>query len=97
MIISNEMIEVFMESLSANEAKTHFGDLLLKVQRQPVQINRNGKAVAVVVSVDDYLNLESLKMQNLKALVAQAKEDIAAGRVIEGDLYFDNLLNGKFD
>ena len=49
-----------MESLSANEAKMHFGDLLLKVQREPVQINRNGKAVAVVLSVDDYVNLESL-------------------------------------
>lgn len=48
-----------MESLSANEAKTHFGDLLLKVQREPVQINRNEKAI------DDYLNLESLKMENL--------------------------------
>ncbi|KTD07112.1 type II toxin-antitoxin system Phd/YefM family antitoxin [Legionella jamestowniensis] len=86
-----------MESLSANEAKTHFGDLLLKVQREPVQINRNGKAVAVVLSVDDYLNLESLKMQYLKIRVEQAKEDIAAGRMIDGDVFFDDLLNGKFD
>lgn len=86
-----------MESLSANEAKTHFGDLLLKVQREPVQINRNGKAVAVVLSVDDYLNLESLKMQYLKTRVEQAKEDVAAGRMIEGDMFFDDLLNGKFD
>ncbi len=97
MIISNEIIEFFMESLSANEAKTHFGDLLLKVQREPVQINRNGKAVAVVLSVDDYLNLESLKMQYLKIRVEQAKEDIAAGRMIDGDVFFDDLLNGKFD
>ncbi|MDI9818068.1 MULTISPECIES: type II toxin-antitoxin system Phd/YefM family antitoxin [unclassified Legionella] len=86
-----------MESLSANEAKTHFGDLLLKVQREPVQINRNGKAVAVVLSVDDYLNLESLKMQYLKTRVDQAKEDVAAGRIIEGDVFFNDLLNGKFD
>ncbi|AWN75937.1 TPA: type II toxin-antitoxin system Phd/YefM family antitoxin [Legionella pneumophila] len=83
-----------MESLSANEAKTHFGDLLLKVQREPVQINRNGKAVAVVLSVDDYLNLESLKMQYLKTRVEQAKEDVAAGRIIEGDVFFDDLLSG---
>ncbi len=86
-----------MESLSANEAKTHFGDLLLKVQREPVQINRNGKAVAIVLSVEDYLNLESLKMQYLKARVEQAKQDVAAGRIIEGDIFFDDLLNGKFD
>jgi prevent-host-death family protein len=96
-IVPNEMIEVFMESLSANEAKTHFGDLLLKVQREPVQINRNGKAVAVVLSVDDYQNLESLKMQYLKTRVAQSKEDVASGRIIQGDVFFDDLFNGKFD
>lgn len=86
-----------MESLSANEAKTHFGDLLLKVQREPIQINRNGKAVAVVISVDDYLNLEALKMQQLKARVEQAKEDVIAGRTMDGTIFFDNLLAGKFD
>lgn len=86
-----------MESLSANEAKTHFGDLLLKVQREPVQINRNGKAVAVILSVDDYLSFESLKMQYLKSRVEQAKKDIAAGQLIDGGVFFDSLLNGDFD
>jgi prevent-host-death family protein len=86
-----------MESLSANEAKTHFGDLLLKVQREPVQINRNGKAIAVVLSVEDYQNLEVLKMQQLNARVAQARKDIIAGRTIEGETFFDELLAGKFD
>ncbi|WP_237762274.1 type II toxin-antitoxin system Phd/YefM family antitoxin [Legionella shakespearei] len=91
------MIEIIMESLSANEAKTHFGDLLLKVQREPVQINRNGKAVAVVLSVEDYLNLESLKMQYLKTRVEQAREEMAMGRTIDGNAFFDELLNGTFD
>lgn len=50
-----------MYALSANEAKTQFGDLLLKAQREPVQINRNGKPVAVVMSVEDYQALEDLK------------------------------------
>lgn len=86
-----------MESVSANEAKTHFGDLLLKVQREPVQIKRNGKAVAVVLSLDDYLNLESLKMQYLKSRVDQAKKDIAGGKIIDGDAFFNDLINGKFD
>lgn len=86
-----------MESLSANEAKTHFGDLLLKVQREPIQINRNGKAVAVVISIEDYLNLESLKMQQLKIRVEQAKEEIIAGRSVEGNAFFDKLVAGEFD
>jgi prevent-host-death family protein len=89
-----------MESLSANIAKTHFGDLLLKVQREPVQINRNGKAVAVVLSVEDYESLEALKMSTLKNRVVQARENIAAGRITgmtDSDCFFDDLLSGKFD
>ena len=43
-----------MDALSANEAKTQFGDMLLKAQRAPIQINKNGKPVAVVISMDDY-------------------------------------------
>jgi len=86
-----------MEALSANEAKTHFGDLLLKVQREPVQINRKGKAVAIVISMEDYLNFEALKMQQLKSRVEQAKKDILAGRISDGDVLFDRLLKEEFD
>lgn len=86
-----------MESLSANEAKTHFGDLLLKVQREPIQINQNDKAIAVVLSVEDYQNLETLKIELLKTSVAQAKEDIKAGRTIDGNYLFDKLISGEHD
>ncbi|CAH7243036.1 hypothetical protein VCHA48O428_300042 [Vibrio chagasii] len=37
--IMNEK-ENIMQSLTANTAKTKFGDLLMKVQREPVQINK---------------------------------------------------------
>jgi prevent-host-death family protein len=86
-----------MESLSANAAKTHFGDLLLKVQREPIQIKRNGKAVAVVLSVEDYEHLETLKMNMLQKRVLQAAAEIKAGRLTNGDQFFDDVLNGKFD
>lgn len=56
-----------MNILSANEAKTHFGVLLLKAQRAPVQINRNGKPVAVVMSAEDYQHFEAMKLQRLLA------------------------------
>ncbi len=55
-----------MYALTANEAKTQFGDLLLKAQREPVQINRNGKPVAVVMSVENYQALEDLKLRALQ-------------------------------
>ncbi len=60
-----------MDALSANEAKTHFGDLLIKAQRAPVQINKNGKPVAVVISAEDYESMESLKLRLVQARAQQ--------------------------
>ena len=64
-----------MDNLSANEAKTQFGDLLLKAQRAPVQINKNGKPVVVVISIDEYESIEALKLRFLQSRVAQANAD----------------------
>ncbi len=60
-----------MDALSANEAKTHFGDLLIKAQRAPVQINKIGKPVAVVISAEDYESMESLKLRLVQARAQQ--------------------------
>lgn len=86
-----------MELLSSNEAKMHFGDLLLKVQREPVKISRNGKPVAVVLSLHDYSVLEQLKMEYLKSRVTQAKNDRELGRLKNGDVFFNDLFDGKLD
>ena len=66
-----------MYSLSANEAKTQFGDMLLKAQREPVQISRNGKPVAVVISAEEYQAIEAMKQQFLQEKIARARNDIA--------------------
>ena len=84
-----------METLTAQEARIRFGDLLLKSQKSPVQITRSGKPVSVLVSFDDYEKLEELKMRYLKEKLARSKDDINNGRVVEGDAFFDNLLAGK--
>ena len=94
---SNDINEKTMDTLSANEAKTQFGDMLLKAQRAPVQINKNGKPVAVVVSMDEYENIEALKLQFLQSRVAQAKVDIKTGNTIDGDSFFDALEAGQLD
>jgi len=86
-----------MDALSANEAKTHFGDMLLKAQRAPIQINKNGKPVAVVISVDEYESIEALKLQLLQTRAAQAKADIEAGNLVDGDTFFDELEAGQYD
>lgn len=86
-----------MDALSANEAKTQFGDLLLKAQRAPVQINRNGKPVAVVISMDEYESIEALKLRLLQSRVAQAMTDIKAGNTVDGESFFDALEKDKHD
>lgn len=86
-----------MDALSANEAKTQFGDLLLKAQRAPIQINKNGKPVAVVISMEEYESLEALKLRLLQSRVAQAKVDIAAGNLVDGETFFSELESGQHD
>ena len=86
-----------MDALSANEAKTHFGDMLLKAQRAPVQINKNGKPVAVVLSVEEYESIEALKLRLLQSRVMQAMADIEAGSLADGESFFDELGTGHHD
>jgi prevent-host-death family protein len=86
-----------MDALSANEAKTQFGDLLLKAQRAPIQINKNGKPVAVVISMDEYESIEALKLRLLQSRAAQAKADIEAGNTVDGEAFFSELESGHYD
>ena len=86
-----------MQTLSANDAKTQFGDLLLKVQRAPIQINKNGKPVAVVISVDEYKSIEALKLCLLQSKAAKAKDDIYNGNMVDDESFFDELESGKHD
>ena len=86
-----------MEALSANEAKTQFGDLLLKAQQAPVQINKNGKPVAVVISMDEYQRIEELKINVLRSRVDAAKTHIANQDTVDGDSFFHELMSGSYD
>ena len=54
------------ETLSVHEAQVNFGTMLLKPQYSPVQINKNGRVIAVVISVEDYERFENLKLRVLQ-------------------------------
>jgi PHD/YefM family antitoxin component YafN of YafNO toxin-antitoxin module len=43
-----------MQTYTANEAKTRFGEFLDLVQREPVQVKRHDRVVGVMVSAQDY-------------------------------------------
>ncbi len=86
-----------MDALSANEAKTHFGDVLLKAQRAPIQINKNGKPVVVVISAEEYESIKALKLRLLQLRATQAKADITVGNLVDGESFFEELEAGQHD
>lgn len=81
-----------MQAMTANEAKTQFGNALLKAQRAPVQINKHGKPVAVMLSIEDYENLEALKLKWLQFRAMNAEEQIKNGQLISGENFTNKLL-----
>ena len=59
-----------MEKLTANEAKPHFGQLLMKAQSEPIQINKNGQPAVVVLSTKEY---SLLKRQALRSALDEGE------------------------
>jgi prevent-host-death family protein len=43
-----------MRTLTANEAKTQFGQFIDMAQREPVRVMRHDRVVGVMVSAEDY-------------------------------------------
>ncbi len=75
---------VLMSILNASDAKREFGDVLLKAQKAPVRINKNGKPVAVVVSTVEYEQLEAYREKYLKSEIDKGIADLEAGNISNG-------------
>ena len=43
-----------MQTYTANQAKTRFGEFLDRAQREPVRVMRHDRVVGVMVSAEDY-------------------------------------------
>ena len=80
-----------METLSASDAKREFGEVLLKAQKGPVGINRNGKPVAVMVSAETFDELQAVQRAALQQAIDDGMADIKAGNIVEGDEVFSRL------
>jgi prevent-host-death family protein len=42
-----------VKTISAREAKTHFGELLDAMQREPVMVTKNNRPVGIMISIKD--------------------------------------------
>lgn len=62
-----------MKTLAAAEAKNHFGHLIDMAQADMVTIEKKGRPVAVMMSIESYKHFEELedKLWALKAVFAE--------------------------
>jgi antitoxin Phd len=72
-----------MKTVTANNAQSHFGELLMQAQGEPVTITRNGKAAGVMLSAKDY---RELKLQALRQALLEGEESGDAGELDMEDI-----------
>jgi prevent-host-death family protein len=69
-----------MQTVTANEAKTRFGEFLDKAQREPVGVLRHDRMVGVLVSAQDYEAMRAFYSDRLhKTLEGSANSAQLAG------------------
>ena len=69
-----------MKRMAAREAKNRFGQLIDDAQREPVTIEKNGRPIAVVLSLGEYRATEAMKLELLRRDIAESDADLAAGQ-----------------
>ena len=69
-----------MKTMSATAASKEFGRFIDAAQREPVLLTKKDRPVAVIVSVADWEELLSLRIERG---IAAGLADVAAGRVVE--------------
>lgn len=75
-----------MQTYTANEAKTHFGEFLNKVQREPVRVMRHEQVVGVMVSAQDYEAMRVFYADRLRQTLRDSAEHAAAAGLTEEGL-----------
>jgi len=69
-----------MQTLTANEAKIHFGEFIDKAQREPVKVTRRGRTVGVMISKGEYESmLEFYKNRLLHSLESAGHDAVSKG------------------
>ena len=53
-----------MKSVSAREAKYHFGQLIDEARAEPVVVEKHGRPVVVVLAVEEYQRLSGLSVSS---------------------------------
>ena len=79
-----------MQTFTANEAKTRFGEFLDRAQRAPVRVLRHDRVVGVMVSAEDYEAMRTFYADRLRHTMDEAAAAAAKAGLTEAVL--DALL-----
>lgn len=71
---------MYSKTISATEARVHFGEVLRDAQTGPVLVERQGKPLAVVLSKQLYDELSSGSRSSWRDLAAQARDLVVRDR-----------------
>lgn len=83
-----------MIHMVAKDAKNNFGQLLTKAMREPVIVDKNGKPVAVVLSLEEFRRLEQFEDDLLALRAREALKDGFVGEE-ESENALKALLNAQ--
>ncbi len=75
-----------MQTFTANQAKTHFGEFLDLVQREPVQVRKRDRVVGVMVSAKDFEAMRAFYANRLQNTLIQNAANVAAQGLAEADI-----------
>jgi len=75
-----------MQTVTANEAKTRFGELIDRVQREPVQVTRHNRVVSVMVSAEDYQGMRAFYVDRLQRSMQEIAGHAAANGLTDETL-----------
>lgn len=75
-----------MLTFTANEAKTRFGELLDRVQREPVQVARRNRVVGVMVSPEDYAAMRAFYADRLRRTMEETASAAAEQGLTDAEL-----------
>ena len=83
-----------MSTFGAREAKNEFGRLLDTAQREPVTIEKKGRPVAVVISLEEFKRLEAAE-DALWEVLARASEAEGLLSPEESEKFLESLRHAK--
>jgi len=66
-----------MKTWTANRAKVHFGELLDRVQREPVMVLRHNRIAGIMVNEEDYKDMQDYYAHRLSSTLQESAETAA--------------------